>query len=490
MKVQNFLRERSRIDGDKVALLYDGNTSAGVQAVHRSWTFQALDACAVDYGERLTAVGVRAEMTVAVLAGNRPETVFVLQALFYIGAKVLMINRRLTAREVNWQLAHAKADFLLSDEAIVPDLVRAIDFESLLGMKGEPFQIREQFCLDEVATIMYTSGTTGYPKAVLQTFGNHYASAVSSLSNLGLGRDDRWLCVLPLYHIGGLSIVFRSLVSGLSVYLQEQFSVRTAHEVIGAYHVTIASVVATMLQRMMAEEPSYPATFRGMLLGGGPAPHALLETCRDQQVAVFQTYGMTETCSQFATLAPVDVFRKFGSAGKPMAGCQVRIVGFDKKCCALFEKGEICVKGPIVTGQYLYGEKSDHFEDGWFYTGDIGYIDEEGYLFVLDRRSDLIVSGGENVYPAEVEAVLLSHPAVVEAGVVGADDEQWGEVPVAFVVTTGGDVELLQGLQAFCSEQMARYKVPKQFYFKSALPRNGAGKLLRRTLKQELVHGS
>ncbi len=486
MKVQNFLRERSKQSGDQVALLFETDSLSDEHSSLQTWTFRALDESAVIYGERLTAAGVKPNMTVAILASNRPETVFVLHALFYIGVKVLMINRRLTDKEIDWQLTHAQADFLITDGETELDSVPKVELEKLQVANGESFEVQEQFCLDDVATIMYTSGTTGHPKAVLQTFANHHASAMSSLENLGLDDHDRWLCILPLYHIGGLSILFRSLMSGLSVYLQENFSAQKANEAICVHDVTIASVVANMLQRMIAEKPDYSDAFKGMLLGGGPAPHTLLETCAEQQITVYQTYGMTETCSQFATLAPVDVFSKFGSAGKPMAGCQLRIVNADRNDCAVFEKGEICVKGPIVTTQYLYGEKSEAFDNGWFYTGDIGYIDEDGYLFVIDRRSDLIVSGGENVYPAEIEAILLSHSEVIEAGVVGMADETWGEVPVAFLVTRESDENMASILETYCLEHMAKYKVPKRFYFVSTLPRNATGKLLRRSLKQWL----
>jgi O-succinylbenzoic acid--CoA ligase len=223
-----------------------------------------------------------------------------------------------------------------------------------------------------------------------------------------------------------------------------------------------------------------------VLLGGGPAPEPLLRRCADIGVPVVQTYGLTEAASQVATLAPEDALPKLGSAGKPLFGTELRIVDGAGQTCAPGDAGEIVVRGPTVSPGYLNRreESARALRDGWLHTGDIGYVDDEGYLYVLDRRDDLIVSGGENISPAEIEAVLQSHPAVAEAGVWGVVDVRWGQVPVAAVVLRDGLATTPDLLIEYCRGRLATYKVPSRIEFAEALPRNAAGKLLRSELRR------
>ena len=225
-----------------------------------------------------------------------------------------------------------------------------------------------------------------------------------------------------------------------------------------------------------------------MLLGGGPAPRPLLDACAAREVPVVQTYGLTETASQVATLAPGDALRKLGSAGKPLFPTELRIAR-DEQPAPPGAVGEIQVRGPTVMRGYVNRpEATSHaLAGGWLRTGDLGYLDEAGYLYVASRRDDLIVSGGENVYPAEVEAVLLSHPAIEEAAVLGAPDERWGQVPVAFVKLRAGVTADESTAIAFCRERLAGYKVPKRVRFVDALPRNAGGKVLRNALREASI---
>jgi acyl-CoA synthetase (AMP-forming)/AMP-acid ligase II len=302
--------------------------------------------------------------------------------------------------------------------------------------------------------------------------------------------DDRWLACMPLFHIGGLAILFRSVISGISVLLYERFDAQAVNKAIKEERVSIISVVALMLQRMLAaldEEQNnacYPATLRCVLLGGGPAPRPLLEECAARGIAVLQSYGLTEACSQATTLAPADALRKIGSAGRPLVQVQLRIVNEQGKNAQAGEPGVICLKGPSITRGYDHRPEAtaQAIHDGWLSTGDIGYLDEDGYLYVLDRRNDLIISGGENVYPAEIEAVLLSHPDVMEAGVCGQPDADWGQVPIAFVCLRPESMVTADMLLALLGSRLARYKQPRAIHIVDALPRNAAGKLLRREL--------
>lgn len=334
-------------------------------------------------------------------------------------------------------------------------------------------------------TIIYTSGTTGKPKGVILTYGNHWASAVGSSLNLGLRDDDCWLACMPMFHVGGLSLLMKNIMYGMRILLVPKYDADFIHKALQTRGVTIISVVSKMLTDLLERlgEGTYPSSFRCMLLGGGPAPKPLLETCVDKGIPVYQTYGMTETSSQICTLSADYMLTKVGSAGKPLFQCQLRIEK-DGVVVPPFAEGEIVVKGPNVTGGYFNREDAtrETIQNGWLHTGDLGYLDEEGFLYVLDRRSDLIISGGENIYPAQIEEVLLSHPMVAEAGVVGMTDDKWGQVPAAFVVKSGEITE--EEILHFCEEKLAKYKVPKKACFLEELPRNASKKLLRRELRQ------
>lgn len=350
--------------------------------------------------------------------------------------------------------------------------------------------VRARISLDDVHSIVYTSGTTGKPKGAVLTFGNHWWSAVGSVLNLGLVPGDRWLACMPLFHVGGLAILLRSVIYGIPVILHEKFDAPAVNRAIDEQGVSLLSVVAAMLDRMLDARGDlpYPSSLRAVLLGGGPAPEALLKRAAGVRMPVLQTYGLTETSSQVVTLAPEDALRKLGSAGKPLFPVELRIVAHEDdgrlRPAAPGEAGEIAVSGPSVTkGYWRRPDATDKkLRDGWLYTGDVGYVDAEGYLYVLDRRDDMFVSGGENVYPAEVEAVLREHSAVAEAGVVGLPDPRWGRVPAAAVVLREGADVSRDELREFCRERLAGYKVPTRFVFVAELPRNASGKLLRREL--------
>ncbi|HSJ36665.1 MAG TPA: o-succinylbenzoate--CoA ligase, partial [Planococcus sp. (in: firmicutes)] len=403
------------------------------------------------------------------------------------GCEMVMLNERLSEKELDYQLTDSEAAFLLVDE----ELQKRIDFDNKIlfsEVRNAPaieFVPAREWKKDRTISIMYTSGTTGYPKGVRQTAENHFSSAVSSALNIGISPEDVWLCVMPLFHISGFSILMRSLVYGMGVQLHPKFDAESCANELGAGTVTHMSVVAVTLERVLnvleTELMDVSPKFKSMLAGGGPVPVSYIERAEKFGISVLQTYGMTETSSQTTTLQPADAKRKIGSSGKPLFLYQIKI-GDD---AAVLEKGEIQIRGPQVTPGYIgkYAEREVQ-EEGWFPTGDIGYVDEEGFLFVVDRRSDLIVSGGENIYPAEIEKVLLGHPAIREVGVCGMADQQWGEVPAAFVVLNEG--VSMESLREFLKEQIAGYKIPKLIREVEALPRNASNKVLRRELKSWL----
>lgn len=354
---------------------------------------------------------------------------------------------------------------LLSGHPAVPIDLRLSDVERAQRLPGasvivsEPLRgpqagMRSAFAGDAAVAIMHTSGTTSAPKPVQLSYGNFLASALGSAVALGLDPDERWLCPIPLTHVGGLSVPIRNAIYATTAVLPGRFSTdKVLSELMDpARRITIVSLVPTMLARLLDAGLSDPPTLRWALLGGGPIAPALIERARAAGVPVAPSYGMTEACSQIATF------------GWPLPGVQLRT-----------SEDEILVRGPIVAEGSLS-------EDGWLHTGDLGRFDERGRLVIIGRKSDTIVTGGENVAPAEVEAVLLAHPDVADAAVYPRADPEWGEAVIATVVAAPGASPRPEELRQFCAARIARFKVPKAFEFATELPRTASGKLLRREL--------
>lgn len=491
-KLPNWLKKRAELTPDRVAVEFE----------NKIYTFGELDERAEQTARKLASKGLTQGDVCSLLMRNHIDSVIMIHALFYLGVTAVMLNNRLTPKELIWQITDSESKWFISEEhftdkleEITKDLphtalLRKEEIQSLANMDDS--YTKREFVLQDVATIMYTSGTSGKPKGVLQTFGNHWWSAMGSVLNLGLTEEDCWFCGVPIFHISGLSILMRSVIYGMKVILVEKFDEQEANAMIRQKGVTIISVVAAMLNRMLLElrEERYPDHFRCMLLGGGPAPAHMLEECKRKEIPVYQTYGMTETSSQIVTLAPEYSLKKIGSAGKPLFPSQLKIE-VDGRVALPDEPGEIVVSGPNVTKGYLNREEETKkaVKNGWLYTGDIGYLDSEGFLFVMDRRSDLIISGGENIYPAEIESVISQHPAVFEAGVTSKADDHWGQVPVAFVVTHHHEQISETELISYCKEHLAAYKVPREVIFCESLPRNSSNKLMRRELKKRLDAG-
>jgi o-succinylbenzoate---CoA ligase len=482
MMLPNWLMQRAALTPERPALITAQHTV----------TFSDLLERASSTARQLAGLGVGQRDRVALLMRNSLEYVVLMHAIHMRGAILVPINTRLTPSEVAWQVDHAKAKLLIADEAndatAQGALAQRADGFTATTLAESPLPavpLLERYHLDAVHSILHTSGTSGQPKGAILTFGNVWWSALGSALNLGHHEADRWLACLPMYHIGGLSIPIRSVIYGIPVVLHEGFDAAAVNRAIDEQGVTLISVVAVMLSRLLDERGAraFPATLRCVLLGGGPAPRALLEACAERGVPVVQTYGLTEAASQVATLAPQEALRKLGSAGKPLFPTELRIEQ-DGQAVAAGTTGEIVVRGPTITPGYLNQPvvTAHTLRDGWLHTGDVGYVDAEGYLYVLDRRTDLIISGGENVYPAEVEAVLLAHPDIVEAGVIGVPDAQWGQVPAALISVRDGVAVNAEAVRTFCRERLARYKVPAYIKVAPSLPRTASGKVLRREI--------
>jgi O-succinylbenzoic acid--CoA ligase len=441
MKLDDWLAQRSQSCPDRTALIADG----------AEMTYAELEAEATWVARRLAAHGVRRGSIAALTMHPRREQVVLAHALMKVGACLLPLSPRLTATE--------RAEIVAAEEPIVD-----LDDAGELTQTEADMPLLGEHDMDEICAHVLTSGSTGTPHPVGLTYGNFLWSAVGSAFNIGVEPEDRWLCCLPLSHISGLGIVMRSVIYGTAAVVHDGFNVDRVAESLERDRITVVSLVATMLTRLLDAGADLSGP-RALLIGGGPVPEDALEEALRRGATVVQTYGLTETCSQVTTLAPADARRKLGSAGRPLLSAHLRI-----------QDGEILVQGPTVAPG-----RAD--ADGWLHTGDLGRIDEEGFLYVEDRMDDLIVTGGENVVPAEVEKVLLRHPEVADAAVVGREDPEWQQAVTAIVVLQDGSGVSPDELRRHCAESLAGYKVPKRVELAAALPRTPSGKLMRRALR-------
>lgn len=473
--IPHWLTQRASLTPDALALEFvDGTTL----------TFASLQSRSKTFAKKLASLGAKTGDRIAILSTNQLEMIVAIHAISYLGAVAVMLNTRLTTNELMYQLTASKAMLLLTTEDL--ESGKALDFTPIVTYETVAETIEtnvvlvEEISLASPFTMMFTSGTTGLPKAVLHTYGNHWWSATGSILNLGLQADDKWLLPLPLFHVGGLSILIRSVLYGIPAFVMEKYEATLFYEVIRNKKITIVSIVTLMLKQLLQQlgEAAMPVHVRCLLLGGGSVPEHLLQQVKAKQLPLFQSYGMTETSSQIVTLSATDALRKLGSSGKPLFPAQVAIQ--EKDATGV---GEIIVKGPMVMNGYDHHPEANEraFTDGWFKTGDLGYIDEEGFLYVVERRTDLIISGGENIYPSEVEGEIIQIQGVIDVGVFGKADENWGQVPIACVVREDTQVTE-QVIFAQLKQQLASYKMPQQIHFVESLPRNASNKLMRHRL--------
>ncbi|MBZ0309310.1 MAG: o-succinylbenzoate--CoA ligase [Anaerolineae bacterium] len=475
----------------------------------QQWTYAELDIHAKQYADHLKQAGVTAGQMVGVLMPNGFEYVCLIHALSRLGAVLVPLNTRLTARELDWQLLHVDCTLLicsaetasLASNFVLPNRrvlsVHEPQFPAVQFLfRASPVQIRlrpqplglvsdgvnlpaprrkvSEEMENTIQAIVFTSGTTGNPKGVMLTTSNFFWSAAASAFRLGTLPSDRWLCCLPLYHVGGLSILFRCCLYSTTVVLHNGFDVESVNQALDTQDITLISLVPTMLHRLFKTRTEFPASLRLILLGGAAASSALLAQSAHLPVAL--TYGLSEACSQVATAFPDG--KKAGSVGKPLLFTSVRIVNESGDSLPPEEYGEVVVSGPTVMRGY-YGQPP---LSGEFYTGDIGYLDSEGDLFIVQRRSDLILSGGENIYPSEVEQVLRQHPAVAEVCVVGLEHPEWGQQVAAAIVlkTPASEEEILTFSRAF----LAGYKQPRRLLFVESLPQTASGKVQRQAVME------
>lgn len=441
----------------------------------------------------LCARGVEAGDRVAVCALNRVEMLELLFACGRLGAVLVPVNNRLTAPEVRFQLDDCEPSVVLAEAAFEGMLRRAgtepEDLDAFIAAArahaGSGSQ--EQGAPDHPLLLVYTSGTTGTPKGAVLTQRSLHYTVLNGVAHEGFGTGSVVASVLPLFHVGGLNIqTVPCLFAGGTVVLAERFEPDGLVAIMRRRRPTHLLLVPAAMEALLdcgSLAPEDLDSLGALNCGSSVVPEGLIRRFNELGVPVVQVYGATETGPTAVVLDYRDSDR-VGSCGKPASHCELRIVDPAGAESAPGEIGEFWLRGPNLFTHYwnLPDETERAFSDGWYRTGDLGYIDDNGFVYVTGRVRELIISGGENVYPAEVERVLGAHPAVAQAAVVGRPDDRWGEVPVAFVVPTTGvppDAAILEG---WCRQRLAAYKRPRQWIFVEDLPRTSLGKVKKHRL--------
>jgi fatty-acyl-CoA synthase len=492
---------RLRISPDRDAIWFEGTTTS-----HRGFALRVRRTAGA-----LAALGVRPGDRVAWVSGNHPSALETLYACGQLGAIWVPVNARLTAPEVEYVLGHSGASVVVHgrDHGTTADVLRdrlpgvrhwvaaeppraggadSLPYEELLAAATEEAR-DEPVGLADPCLVMYTSGTTGRAKGAVLTHGNMTWNATNQLLGFDFAQDERTLALAPLFHIGGLNgTVNPTLLRGGCAVVVRGFDPAVTLEVIEQQRVNSFFAVPTMLDAM-AREPGFRSrdlsALRSIGAAGAAVPLPTLRTWLARGITMQQAYGMTEAAPGCTVLDSADAERKVGSAGRPVFFTDVRVVDPEGREVAPGEVGEVVVQGPnVMAGYWEEPEQTAAvLRDGWYYTGDAGSMDEEGFLYIRDRYKDMIISGGENVYPAEVESALLELPMVVEAAVIGVPDETWGEVGLALVVPAPGHPADPDALRAALRQRLAGFKVPKEVRFLDELPKTATGKIRKPDLR-------
>lgn len=417
---------------------------------------------------------------IAILSDNSVMMAIYVLATMVVHKELLLLNVHLKPKEIENQLAQLDVTTVLHSverREQLPNSISTIVFESLERILSDE-EVEDTFDWTfedrDIAAIMNTSATTGQFKSVPLRWGQIRAHVQASKEVLGKTEQDNWLMVLPLFHVSGLSILMRSLYNGTAVTILPKYDESQVLKLIESENINMMSLVPTILTQL---EPSITHhKLRVILLGGEFIPMALIDACEKKSLPIYKTYGMTETFSQSVTFSVLDYPHKRDSVGKPLPGMQVRIDKPD-----VDGVGEIHLTGPMVMTGYIDKEPID----GDLNTDDIGYVDEDGFVYILNRRKDLIISGGENIYPKELEDLVYTLPSVKECAVVPVPDPKWGQVPALFVAFHDGESMTADAILSFMTKSLAKYKVPKYVKILPALPRNGTGKIVRNELRLE-----
>jgi fatty-acyl-CoA synthase len=507
VKHYDWTAHHAGVRGDKVAII-DLDTGSEL-------TYAGLDERASKLAAWMQRKGLVKGDRVAILAPNCPEVFETAFACAKIGAICLPLNWRLTVPELEYILNDSSPKLLISDAKFAGEsreLVSLCKIALELQLDAEDANCSYAKTLanatnaytavtsthDDVAMIMYTSGTTGHPKGAMITFGMNFYNAVNLGLPAGVNSDAVQLVVLPLFHTGGMNCYANPILhAGGRILLMRDFEPGRALSVIGDPDLGVTHFFGVPAPyQFMMQHPDFAQTDLSRLqtagVGGAPCAEAILRGWIDRGVALIQGWGMTETSPGGTMLVAEDAIRKIGSAGKCLLHTEVKVV--DDKGAELpwGEVGELLIRGPNITPGYWNNPEATEksFDDDWLRTGDAARFDDEGFIYIVDRWKDMYISGGENVYPAEIENVLYQLPQVAEAAIIGVPDERWGETGKAVVVLKSDQQLSADEVVAHCLQNLAKFKVPASVEFIDALPRNATGKVLKRSLREQYVDAS
>ena len=487
---------RAKVRPDDVCVVFEG----------RERTYREFDQRVTRLANALAGAGVSKGDRVAYAGFNHPALLETFFAAGLIGAVSVLINPRLRKPEVDYILRDCGAMVVVFGEdqrGNAEELAAELDIQQWLSVDGggpgalfEDFlaagsqePVQDDVDLEALALIMYTSGTTGRPKGAMLTHNNLFYQYVNALIGQDLRQDEVHLAAAPLFHIAGLNMMtLPTFTLGGRIIIHRTFKAAAVLAEMEQSRVTSAFLVPAMLDAL-SSDPAFPeadlSTVRGFMVGGSPLPERTIRTWQDKKVAIMQGFGMTETGPGVCMLEPRDGLAKAGSAGRAHFFTENQVVDLDGKPVPPGVPGEVIVQGPNVMAGYWNKpeETAKALDGGWYHSGDIAVVDEDGYMFIKDRIKDMYISGGENVYPAEVENALLSVSGVQEAAVIGVPDDKWGETGRAFVVLAPDTHVTSEAMREELKQRLATYKVPRDIVLVDELPRNATGKIQKHSLR-------
>ena len=498
VNLSSFIHFHALRQPDKPALVYAGE--------HVSYA--ELDRRILRTATFLASKGIGPGDVVAVFMKNSAAFIEVAFATSYLGAVFLPVNFRLSGEECRYIVAHAGAKLLLADEefattvagidnVVLVDTTAQAD-SSRLGEPGLPAPASHLRKPEDLFRLMYTSGTTDRPKGVMHSYENFYWKCMDHVIALGMSEADRLLATGPLYHVGAFDLPGIAILwVGGTLVVQRQFDETETLALIEAERVTCAWFAPMMVGRMLALEEAERydlSSFKWCIAGGEKTPeNRIRDFTRLFKAARFiDGFGLTETCSGDTLMEAGKEIEKIGSTGRALAHVEITIRDDEGEVLPTGAEGEICLRGPKVTKGYWRDPKKTEqsFHGDWFRSGDVGYLDEDGFLFITDRKKDMIISGGENIASSEIERVIFQMSEVADCAVIGLPDPKWGERPAAIIVARAGRTLSAEDVQSRCRATLAGFKVPSRVFFRDALPRNPSGKVLKRVLRDELASGT
>jgi fatty-acyl-CoA synthase len=511
MNIGDWIRKRCQISPHHTAIIFEDNRKQGEPTTYR-FTYRELNARVNRLANALLGKGIGKGDRVATFCYNCHQMLEIYFAISKIGAIIVPLNFRLEAPETTFMLRDSGSTAIVFQDyfsEIIRSLQPSVHITSsnyfVIGGKGSPWEnyeeilkmsspeepeIEEEVELDDPQMIMYTSGTTGVPKGALMSHKKTFYNTLNSQMYFDLTSRDIMLVVMPLFHSGGLNMcALPILYQGGTAVIQSAFNPEETLALIQKYKITTGLVVPTMLNLFLKTggiDIFDLSSLRLLLISGEPLPVALIEEYKKRNIYIRQAFGQTETSTQLCQMPNDEDSNKIGSVGRSVFYADIRLVDKNGNDVGPGEAGEIILKGPTQMLGYWNNpeETAKTIRDGWLYTGDLARMDEDGYVYMIDRARDVIISGGENIYPAEIERVYASHPKILEVAVIGVPDARWGEVGKALIVLKEGETMTEEEAIGFLKGKVAKYKIPKRVEFTNEFPKTASGKIKKSELKK------